>query len=190
MWDAGGMAMKPCKECGQAVSTSANACPKCGKKSPTGMSPIMMFGGGFIFVVIAIIWIKNRVAEFSGSEIQTSSPIVSDSRSIQHEAPPPIKITARALREAYEENEVAADAEYKGKALNMSGTLSSIDKDAFGNVVMWVSTGSEFERAMAKLKDGQEPAAARLRKGRRVSLLCIGDGRTLGSAILTDCLIQ
>ena len=30
------MGLKKCKECGQDVSTSAKACPKCGVDSPTG----------------------------------------------------------------------------------------------------------------------------------------------------------
>ena len=30
------MGMKPCKECGKEVSTSAKKCPNCGKPSPTG----------------------------------------------------------------------------------------------------------------------------------------------------------
>jgi RNA polymerase subunit RPABC4/transcription elongation factor Spt4 len=29
------MALKPCRECGEKVSTFAGACPKCGKKHPT-----------------------------------------------------------------------------------------------------------------------------------------------------------
>lgn len=33
------MAIKPCRECGQQVSTEAAACPHCGVPSPTGAPP-------------------------------------------------------------------------------------------------------------------------------------------------------
>ena len=29
------MALKPCRECGEKVSTEAKTCPNCGKKNPT-----------------------------------------------------------------------------------------------------------------------------------------------------------
>lgn len=48
------MAMKPCKECGKEVSTSAPTCPNCGKKHPTGglTRPAKMFIGIVLFFII------------------------------------------------------------------------------------------------------------------------------------------
>jgi hypothetical protein len=52
------MALKPCRECGEKVSSFAAACPKCGKKHPT-----FGFGDyvGGIFVFVALILILSHV---------------------------------------------------------------------------------------------------------------------------------
>jgi len=55
------MALKKCHECGQQVSTSAKACPRCGAKVKKGMGCGSMIVAIFVCcVVIAII--KSRTA--------------------------------------------------------------------------------------------------------------------------------
>jgi RNA polymerase subunit RPABC4/transcription elongation factor Spt4 len=52
------MSLKPCKECGNEVSTKANSCPKCGAVTRRGSSLTTgSWGGDFIvlIVVVAII---------------------------------------------------------------------------------------------------------------------------------------
>jgi hypothetical protein len=45
------MALKPCRECGEKISSFATTCPKCGKKHPT-MSAGTALGGLVYFAVI------------------------------------------------------------------------------------------------------------------------------------------
>ncbi len=54
------MAIKKCKECGQAVSTKANACPHCGAKDPLGRAGkgcliATAVLGGFVVLVVIIV---------------------------------------------------------------------------------------------------------------------------------------
>jgi hypothetical protein len=48
------LGMKPCKECGKEVSTSAKTCPNCGKKYPSGglTGPAKIFLGIILFLVL------------------------------------------------------------------------------------------------------------------------------------------
>lgn len=55
------MALKKCKECGQAVSTDANACPHCGKRyTNEGLRRSLRWGAGAgLLVVIPSLWLGN-----------------------------------------------------------------------------------------------------------------------------------
>lgn len=53
------MALKPCRECKKEISTDANPCPHCGKKSPHGTSPIVAVGGTFIAIFGAYMFLKG-----------------------------------------------------------------------------------------------------------------------------------
>lgn len=53
------MAMKPCKECEQPVSTKAKACPNCGADAPTRSFNrpfiwIVAIGGAVIYVFLVL----------------------------------------------------------------------------------------------------------------------------------------
>lgn len=56
--DAPSMALKPCNECKKKISSDANPCPHCGKKNPHGMSKIVLFGGGFLALAVAV-WLAT-----------------------------------------------------------------------------------------------------------------------------------
>ena len=51
------MAMSRCRECGNQISTKAEACPKCGAKQakPTG---VLAWIGGGLFAIVVIMWIS------------------------------------------------------------------------------------------------------------------------------------
>ena len=54
------MAMTKCRECGQAVSSDAKACPNCGAKDPSMSSYITTAVGGCLFlIVIVIVMVKG-----------------------------------------------------------------------------------------------------------------------------------
>lgn len=103
---------------------------------------------------------------------------------------PPISVTAVNLYRAYEANEVAADGQYKGKRLLVSGEVDSIDKNFMGHIVVHILTGNQFSSAMANLDDAGESRAAQLSRGQSVILLCEGAGRILGSPSLDKCSVQ
>jgi hypothetical protein len=97
----------------------------------------------------------------------------------------PIKASAPELQKAYEDNEVQADMRYKGRRLQVTGTVASISKDVLDKPFLSLAGGEMFSSVLANgLPESQ---LARLHKGDRVTVVCQGAGMTLRSAVLRDC---
>lgn len=100
-----------------------------------------------------------------------------------------ISISAVDLHAAYHANEVAADERYKGKVLLIAGRISSINKDAFDNMVISLDTKQMLQEIHATMKDEAKASVASLAKGQVVGLQCIGAGMVLGSPAVNDCTV-
>ncbi len=180
------MALKACRECKKDISTDAKVCPSCGKKSPHGASNIVKYGGGFLAVMFGL----PVMVGFCGALARGGSSASSGTAHAAEQAAlpvPPIEIDARNLWAAYNANEVAADNAYKGRVLAVTGEVSSIDKDMFDDVVLKLDTGKMFNDVHATLEKSEAGAAAALRKGTRVMVICKGKGMVMRSPMLEDC---
>lgn len=102
----------------------------------------------------------------------------------------PLEVTAAQLFTAYQANEVAADQQYKGRALLVKGSVGSIDKDAFGNVIVQLATSNPFMPVRATLESGEKAKAAGLSKGQAIAVACEGGGMLIGDPVLSDCTIR
>ncbi|KIA79958.1 hypothetical protein QR66_13085 [Chromobacterium piscinae] len=100
-----------------------------------------------------------------------------------------MKVTALKLYQDYDDNEAAADDIYKGKLLEVSGRVASIDKDAFDNTVVWLRGKDEFNRVMAKMGKENVAQAKTLKKGQSVRVSCKGGTRIIGSPTMDECAI-
>lgn len=104
----------------------------------------------------------------------------------------PITVTAKQLYADYHANEVTADEEYKKRNLLVTGTVTSIEKDAFDNIILWLGVGDSYglNHVMATLKDSEKSKAMSLSKGTQVTLLCKGGSMVIGSPTLRDCRLE
>ncbi len=91
----------------------------------------------------------------------------------------PIKIDAKALTKAYEENELAADGKYKGKTLVVTGEISNI-AETLGNVTVQLKGNDMLKDVMCSFDESEHDRVAQLKKGSKVTLEGTGDGMTLG----------
>lgn len=119
-----------------------------------------------------------------------------------------LEVSAKSLSRDYQSNEVTADKKYKNKFLFVQGTVDSVSKDVFGNVVVSLQAGNAFLSVMGKLSksvavisglEGNGPkvvtmktyatedAAGMIRKGSKVHLICVGEGMTVGMPQLKAC---
>jgi hypothetical protein len=100
-----------------------------------------------------------------------------------------LSVGAVRLWRDYEENEVAADALYKGQRLSVTGTIVSIERDYDGRPVLHLFGGNAIFPTVATLNKADLPAAAQLKKGDQVSVRCIGAGREMRMPQLERCLM-
>ena len=87
-------------------------------------------------------------------------------------------ISAVGLVAAYEANEVAANAMYKGELLEVDGVVDAIRTDPMGRPYIVIGTGDPRQHGAvrATLAMGEASEAARLIKGAKITVLgkCIG----------------
>lgn len=174
------MALITCKECKKEVSKSAKVCPHCGVSKPaaTKGDTVKGFFGLVIIIFGAFIWLGSDNDKGSGKVItpEPSKEIVS--------------YTAVQLSKAYEENEVATDEALKGKLVNITGRVQSIDKDYSDSIIVKLRTLNEYMPASMDITDKQKALAASLRKGDKISITCEKMSRLVGEPYGRDCVIN
>lgn len=102
----------------------------------------------------------------------------------------PIEITASALFDAYEQNEVAADKLYKGQNIKITGTVDSISSDFSDSAQVALATSNQFLSVMTKGDDAFNDKAATLSKGQKITMMCKGDGEVISMPMLSKCVIE
>lgn len=82
-------------------------------------------------------------------------------------------INVAKLAKAYAANEIAADREYKGRRVRITGTVDSVGKDIVGTpYVVLIEREERGARAQCTFGRGQEDKLARLTQGQRATFSC------------------
>lgn len=89
------------------------------------------------------------------------------------------------LIKSYRDNEVNADNIYKGKLLQITGRVESINKDFAGG--MYIMLYPLYQGAHCSLNDSQEAKAAALKRGSKITVTGRCTGLMVGNVILADC---
>ncbi|WBX91593.1 OB-fold protein [Achromobacter mucicolens] len=96
-----------------------------------------------------------------------------------------VSVSSASLAKAYKANEVAADKTYKGKQLLVSGKIERIHSGVGGSPYFVLGPGMDAPQAAIR-KDSVDYAAT-AQRGQAVRLVCVGNGATLGTAMLKEC---
>ena len=100
-----------------------------------------------------------------------------------------MSVTASQLYSDYKGNQVAADEKYKGKTIEVSGTISTIGKDLLDTMYVSLKTGDIFGTIQCMLEDTELEKAASLTQGQQITLR--GEKPDyLMNVILKNCKIQ
>ncbi len=75
----------------------------------------------------------------------------------------------------------------KGKLIQVNGTIQSIDKDPFDNIVIALRTSNQFMPSRLTLKDSEKSKAISAKKGSKVVLQCKKMSRLIGLPNGKDC---
>jgi hypothetical protein len=193
------MALISCSECRKEISSSASACPGCGapvqnssqaaieRVAPTSKTrPVFKILGVILLGLFGLALIGKSHTPVSVDSTPAPTTEVETAPSNPVPSAPELTVSSAKLAEDYEANEVSADMKYKGKRLQMSGMVVSVNKDIVDAV--WVGIEGGSNPFMPIHAEGLDPTrAAGLKKGQMLSLTCTGAGMIIGSPILSHC---
>lgn len=102
------------------------------------------------------------------------------------------KVDRATMQDEYKNNEVRADATYKGHLVEISGVAGKIDKGPFGGVYISVGSGARFDMEAVRCTvdendKAQIAAIMAVNKGDRVTVHGRVLGYTVMSVSLKDC---
>lgn len=181
--------MTNCKACGKEIAKGVHKCVHCGKdqrnffmkhKIITAILAIAILGG----ISSAMNGNKNDTTASKGNNKPASS--TADTKK-----PEVVKVSAVDLAKAYEDNEVNADKNYKGKTIETSGTIKDIGVIA-GQTFIVLSSGKEFSvtNVQCFFKDKAEiDKISSLKKGNNVTIQGIVDGKSMNVGV-NDCILK
>jgi len=93
-------------------------------------------------------------------------------------------IPAKNLYYAYQENEVSADNNYKGKTFYVEGVIGDIGKDILDEIYVTLKTGDLIGSIQCYIDNAE--VAANLRKGQKITVYGKCDGLMM-NVLMKDC---
>lgn len=155
---------------------------------------LIIFGGLFALLLVVAIVSKKPTTSNAPSSTEVISAAQAESTTSSTPAAEPqeevYKTTAKQLFLDYEENEVATDNKIEGKKIEVTGVIESIDKDFAGDIVVKLSTGSQFNSAQLELAESEKTKAAELKKNKKISFTCEKFTRIMSSPMGDGCVIN
>jgi hypothetical protein len=151
------------------------------KKSWPKRHPILTTLG----VIIALGYLFSLASE-KGASTNTGTASVP-----QEQAAAALKVSAETLRQAYKANEVSGDNQYKGKLVEIAGTIDSIGKDITDEAYVTFETPESvsFDHVQCMFKKSEEATLGTLTKGQKITLQGTVSGASLGSVIVRGCTV-
>ncbi len=151
------------------------------------VSPIVYFIG--VAVLVGAAGTSSAYSDYK-ARAEAAAGHADTTTQVEQAAPAAdaIKVSARDLFRAYDANEVAADGTYKGKPLEVTGTVESISSDFTDEPVVQLATGEMFQQVHAS--GLSKTVAGQLSKGQKITVQCTGGGEIVGMPALEHCSMQ
>lgn len=149
-----------------------------------------------VVMLMSIFVLSSCTLAFPSSE--SGEPAANISSELPSEASPSpsveptIQITATDLLAAYEENQVNADNQYKGKLLEVTGIIDDIGTDIMDDVYVTINNGDEYAFTCVQcfFKNKDEIAkVSNLKPGSEITIVGKCDGEVF-NVLLKDCKIK
>jgi len=141
-------------------------------------------------IVIVVLFILGAI--FGNDKDSDGASTNTNTSSTSEPEAPAIEVSANELLSAYNDNEVGANAKYKGKVLLVSATIDSIAAGFNDDPYLVLKAGGQFEfnKPQAHLAKSEHDKAVELKKGQKITLKCIGNSELAGTPMLAKCVIQ
>ena len=102
---------------------------------------------------------------------------------------PAFKVSARQLSADYEANGVAADGKYKGKVLQVTGVVNTIDRDIMDKIYVTLKGDQYFGDIQCFFAESHVGTASQLSKGQTITVKGKCDGKLM-NVMLKGCIIE
>lgn len=99
------------------------------------------------------------------------------------------RVTAKVLVSAYDNNEVRADQEYKGRIVEVSGKVGSVGKDVLEKAYVTLKGGNLMREVQCFVTKAQENKLAGLEKGQSIKIKGKVEGLMM-NVVIRGCLIN
>lgn len=142
-----------------------------------------VFGGALVFFLfIYFFWPSDEeMAQIEAQEATEKQAALQAGRATAE------KVTAQQLFDEVDANEIAALEKYKGKVIEVTGTVDGVDAGLLDQPTVLLQTSNQFMAVQAQLPKGQTDFAASLQKGQKVTLVCAEMTEAIGTPMLRDC---
>ena len=139
---------------------------------------------GIVFIVLVGIGSSSDSQEKVAQTTKAETP-TEESKPIEA-----IKVTAEKIVSDYKANQVAADAKYEGKLIEVSGIVDSIGKDILDAPYITLTTYEYaiIDHVQCMFSRSQEAELAAVSKGQNITLRGTVSGK-LGNIIVRGCTI-
>ena len=149
----------------------------------------------FIWMVLSLISLIGLVGiskssydgykENAAKTVQSSTATAAPKEQVQAE---PVKAyTSAKVAQDYEDNTVAADIQYKGKRVKVSGRITDINTDFLGKPYLVLAGTNQFIGPQFKFGKADISALATLKKGAQISVVCTGKGDVVKTPMFEEC---
>ena len=168
--------MISCKSCGKEIASSAKTCPSCGAKNKKQFYTRWWFWVIIVIILLAIIGKGNEPTNSSTTQIKTETEkTVEKSQEIDY----------RIIYSDYEKNPISADAKYKDKYWQVTGTVGQIDREIMGNpfVTFEIDFLKNIRLTFAK---SEEEKISKLEKGQTIAVVGKCNGTLLSTSVAFD----
>ena len=177
-----------CPKCKEDIQPGAKKCKHCQADLRNWFVKHKIVTGILVFFGIAII-----ASAFNNPDSSNVSENSASTGNLQAEkvTEAPISITAVELADAYEKNEVKADKDYKGKSLEITGTIKEIGT-VLSQTFVVLSSGKEFSITDIQCffdNQAEIDKIAELTKGNQVTVQGKVDGKSLNVSV-RGCILK
>lgn len=148
------------------------------KKSWFRRHPVLSILGVIVVIII--------VASTGGSDTPSDTKTSSSSSEQKTET---IKVSAETLRQAYKEYQVGADNTYKGKLVEITGSVETIGKDTTNEAYVTFQTTDQYaiDHVQCMFPKQNEGAISTLKKGDSITVQGTVSGTVISGAIVRNC---
>ena len=148
---------------------------------------------GFGWLVLSILVVAGAPSSTSSntSSSQISKTSASSPTPASAPAPAPAEplkaYTAAQVASSYEDNTVAADVQFKGKRVQVTGRITDINTDFLGKPYLVLAGTNQFMGPHFKFEKSDLTVMATLKKGATVKVICTGKGDVVKTPMFEDC---